>query len=75
MKNVMIIDGENEIGLNEWNMKNEIMNGDLQIEQNITKETTNLNENNEMKSFQTLHIQRKKWRRHYRMQFVGLFIV
>jgi hypothetical protein len=28
--NVMIIDGENKIGLNEWNMKCEIMNGSLQ---------------------------------------------
>jgi hypothetical protein len=30
MKNVMIIDGENKIGLNEWNMENEIMNGSFQ---------------------------------------------
>lgn len=30
--NVMIIDGENKIGLNEWNMKYEIMNGSLQTE-------------------------------------------
>jgi hypothetical protein len=55
----MIINGENEIGLNEWNMKNEIMNDDLQINQSITKEITNPNENNEMKNFQTLHIQGK----------------
>jgi len=26
-ENVMIMDGENEIGLNEWNMEDEIMNG------------------------------------------------
>jgi hypothetical protein len=63
-ENVMIIDGENEIGLNEWNMENEIMNGNLQIKQSITKEITNPNENNEMKNFQTLRIQRKKWRGH-----------
>jgi ATP/ADP translocase len=34
-ENVMIIDGENEIGLNEWNMEDEIINGNLQIKQNI----------------------------------------
>jgi hypothetical protein len=28
-KNVMIIDGENEIGLNECNMEDENMNGNL----------------------------------------------
>ncbi len=28
-ENVMIIDGENEIGLNEWNMEDEIMNFNL----------------------------------------------
>lgn len=26
-ENVMVNDGENEIGLNEWNMENEILNG------------------------------------------------
>jgi hypothetical protein len=26
-ENVMIMDGENEIGLNEWNMEDEIMDG------------------------------------------------
>jgi hypothetical protein len=26
-KNVMIINDENEIGLNEWNMEDKIMNG------------------------------------------------
>jgi hypothetical protein len=56
-ENVTIIDGENKIGLNEWNMEDEIMNGSLQKKQNITKEITNLNENNEMeRNFQTLHI-------------------
>jgi hypothetical protein len=74
-ENVIIIDGENEIGLNEWNMENEIMNGDLQIKQSITKEITNPNENNEMKNIRTLHIQRKKWIGRNRMEFVGLFIM
>jgi len=65
IENVMIIDGENKIGLNEWNMEDEIMNGSLQTKQNITKEITNLNENNEVeRNFQTLHTQRKKWKRH-----------
>jgi len=47
-ENVMIIDGENKIGLNEWNMEDEIMNGSLQTKQNITKEITSLNENNKV---------------------------
>jgi hypothetical protein len=37
-ENVMIIDDENEIGLNEWNMEDEIINGNLQIEQNTLEE-------------------------------------
>ncbi len=44
----MIIDGENEIGLNEWNMEDEILNANLQIKQNTTKEIKNIYENNEM---------------------------
>jgi hypothetical protein len=32
-ENVMIIDGENETRLNEWNMKDEIMNGNFQKKQ------------------------------------------
>jgi len=64
-EDVMIIDSENKIGLNEWNMKDQIMNGSVQIEQNIIKIITNPNENNEMeKEFQTSHTQRKKWRGH-----------
>jgi hypothetical protein len=47
-ENVMIIDGENEIGLNEWNMEDEILNANLQIKQNTTKEIKNIYENNEM---------------------------
>jgi hypothetical protein len=34
IENVMIIDGENKIGLNEWNMEDEIMNGSLQTKHN-----------------------------------------
>jgi hypothetical protein len=61
------IDGENETRLNEWNMKDEIMNGNFQTKQNTAKEITNHNENNEMeRNLQTLHTQRKKWRRHNR---------
>jgi hypothetical protein len=40
---VMVIDGENEIGLNEWNMENEILNGNFQTKQNTTKEITKPN--------------------------------
>jgi len=29
-ENVMIINGEKKIGLNEWNMEDEIMNGSFQ---------------------------------------------
>ncbi len=29
-ENVMIIDGENEIDLNEWDMEDEILNGNFQ---------------------------------------------
>jgi hypothetical protein len=55
-ENVIIIDGENKNGLNEWNVEDEIMNGSRQTKRNITKEITNLNENNEMeRNFQTLH--------------------
>jgi hypothetical protein len=37
-ENAMVIDDENEIGLNEWNMEDEIINGNLQIEQNTLEE-------------------------------------
>jgi hypothetical protein len=47
-ENVMIIDGPYEIGLNEWNMEDEILNANLQIKQNTAKEITNLNENKKM---------------------------
>jgi hypothetical protein len=30
-ENVMISDGENEIGINEWNMEDEMLNGSFQI--------------------------------------------
>ncbi len=56
----MIIDSENEIGVNEWNMEDENLNGSLQTKQNIVEEKTNPNEKNEMeKNLQTLHAQRK----------------
>ncbi len=59
-ENVMTIDGENKIALNDQNVENEITNGSLPTKHNITKEITNLNENNEMeRNFQTLHTQRK----------------
>ncbi len=46
----------NEIGLNEWNMEDEILNGSLETKQNTTKEITNFNENNEMEmNLETLH--------------------
>jgi hypothetical protein len=59
-ENVMIIDSENETGVNEWNMEDENLNGSLQTKQNIVEKITNLNENNEMeRNLQTLYAQRK----------------
>ncbi len=56
----MIIDSENEIGVNEWNMEDENLNGSLQTKQNIVEEKTNPNEKNEMeKNLQTLHAHMK----------------
>ncbi len=56
----MIIDSENEIGVNEWNMEDENLNGSLQTKQNIVEEKTNPNEKNEMeKDLQTLHAHMK----------------
>ncbi len=50
-----IIDGENEIGINEWNMEDEILNGSPKTKQNTTIEITNFNEKNEMETnFETL---------------------
>jgi hypothetical protein len=51
-ENVMIIDGEKKIGLNEWNMEDQIMNGSLQIEQNTIEKIINPNENNEMEKME-----------------------
>jgi hypothetical protein len=45
----------NELGLNEWNMEDEILNGSLETKQNTTIEITNFNEKNEMETnFETL---------------------
>jgi hypothetical protein len=64
-EDVMVIDGENEIGFNEWNMEDESLNSSFQIQQNTTKEIIESNEKNEMEFFfQTLHVQRKIWRGH-----------
>ncbi len=61
----MITDGGNKIGLDEWNMEDQIMNESLQIKQNTIEKIINPHENNEMeKNFQTSHTQRKKWRGH-----------
>jgi hypothetical protein len=56
----MKCDGENKIGLNEWNMEDEMLNGNFQIKPNTTQEITKPNERNEMeRSLQTLHVQKK----------------
>jgi hypothetical protein len=45
----------NELGLNEWNMEDEILNGSPKTKQNTTIEITNFNEKNEMETnFETL---------------------
>jgi hypothetical protein len=55
-ENVMITDGGNKIGLDEWNMEDQIMNESLQIKQNTIEKIINPHENNEMeKNFQTSH--------------------
>jgi hypothetical protein len=47
-ENVMITNSENKIGLNEWNMEDQIMNGSFQIEESTIEKIINPNENNEM---------------------------
>jgi len=75
-EDVMVINGENEIGFNEWNTEDESLNGSFQIEQNTKKEIIESNEKNEMeKNFQTLHVQKKYGEGIIGMQFVGFFIV
>jgi hypothetical protein len=59
----MIIDGEIEIGINKWNMEDELLNGSFQIKPNTTQEIIEFNERNEMeRNLQTLHVQRKIWK-------------
>ncbi len=72
-----IFDGENEIGINEWNMEDEILNANFQIKQNTTKEITNLNENNEMekKTFKHRMFKGRYGKVIIRMQFVRMFIM
>jgi len=73
-EDVMVINGENEIGFNEWNTEDESLNGSFQIEQNTKKEIIESNEKNEMeKNFQTLHVQKKYGEGIIGMQFVGFF--
>jgi len=76
-QNVMIIDGENKIGLNEWNMESQIMNGSLQIEQNTIETIINLNENNKMEKENSKHctLKEKNGKDIIKMQFVRLFIM
>jgi hypothetical protein len=73
-EDVMVINGENEIGFNEWNTEDESLNGSFQIEQNTKKEIIESNEKNEMeKNFQTLHVQNKIWRGHNRNAICWVF--
>jgi hypothetical protein len=75
-ENVMIIDGENEIHLNEWHMQDQIMNGNFQIKKNTIEEITNPNENNAMEEpFKHCILKRRIGNDIIGMQFVGLFIM
>jgi hypothetical protein len=73
----VIIDGENKIGLKEWNTEYESMNGSLQTKQNIAKEIPNLNENNEMekKSPNIAHLEKKIGKDIVECNLLGFFIV
>jgi hypothetical protein len=71
-ENVMITNSENKIGLNEWNMEDQIMNGSFQIEESTIEKIINPNENNEMeKQF----LKEKNGEDIIKMQFVRLFIM
>jgi ferritin len=74
-ENVMITDGENKIGLNEWNMEDQIMNESFQIEQNTIEKIINPNENNEMEKISNITHKEKNEEDIIKMQFVGLFII
>jgi hypothetical protein len=61
-ENVILIDGENEIFLDELNMEDEIMNGKFS---NSTKHNKKVNRRKGRKiqtNFQKLHAQRKMWK-------------
>ncbi len=68
----MITDSEKKIGLNEWNMEDQIMNGSFQIEESTIEKIINPNENNEMeKQF----LKEKNGEDIIKMQFVRLVIM
>ncbi len=74
-ENVVLIDGENEIHPNEYNIKNEILNESFQIEQNTIEKITITNETNEMQTnFQKLHVERKIWKGHNRDEICCVFL-
>ncbi len=57
-ENIILIDGENEICLNEYNMENEILNENIQIKQSIAKRKIARNEKMTIQTnFQKLHVQ------------------
>jgi hypothetical protein len=75
-ENAMIIDGENEIGLNEWNMEDEIINGNLQIEQNTLEEYQIPMKTMKWKeTFKHCILKGKNGKNIKGMQFVRLFIM
>jgi len=76
-ENIILIDGENEICLNEYNMENEILNENIQIKQSIAKRKIARNEKMTIQTnFQKLHVQRKYGKVIIiRMQFFGFFIM
>jgi hypothetical protein len=75
-ENIILIDGENEICLNEYNMENEILNENIQIKQSIAKRKIARNEKMTIQTnFQKPHVQRKYGKVIIRMQFFGFFIM
>ncbi len=69
---MILIDGENEISLNEYNMENEILNENFQIKQSTTKRKIARNEKMTIQTnFQKLHVQRKYGKVIIKMQFLG----
>jgi hypothetical protein len=72
-ENVVLIDGQNEIHPNEYNMKNENLNESFQTKQNTIEKITITNEM--QTNFQKLHVERQFWKGHNRNDLCLFFCV